>query len=144
MFPWSKNRDKKDQAEADAATRPFDLNPNLPMRLKIDCRSAGEACLIDLGGQLVMGNETAALSQQIQRLVEQSTPSILINLKEISFIDSSGGGELVAGLSRVRKSGGCLKLFGASGMVREVLKVTHVMEVLNVYESEQEAVASLD
>lgn len=119
-------------------------NPHLPMRLRIETRHVGPVSILDLSGQLVMGNETLALSQHCEQLVQRQRTQLVINIQQVTFIDSSGVGELVAVLSCAKRAGGSLKILRPTEMVRRVLEISHVNRVLDIFDSEEEAIASFE
>lgn len=118
------------------------LAGGVSMRLHIDTRAAGDIAVLDLRGHLVMGFETQRLNEQIHETVGQGKSRIVMNLENVTFIDSSGVGELVASLSTAKKNGGGLKLARPTEFVHDVLRATRLLNVLELYESEQEALAS--
>jgi anti-sigma B factor antagonist len=110
--------------------------------LSIDEREKNGVTILDLNGRLVFGPDSQTLNQQVKRLVAQQKTRILVNLSGISFIDSCGVGELVASLSTVKKSDGVLKAAAPTSMVKEVLRIVRVTKIIDIYNTEEEALAS--
>jgi anti-sigma B factor antagonist len=113
----------------------------IEMVLRIVESELGDVAVVTLSGQLTMGREAEELKERFQRLVAEKRMSILVNIDEVSYIDSYGVGELVALLSAVKKSGGSLKLVKPSDFVREVLRTTRLDTLFALYDSEEEALA---
>ena len=110
--------------------------------LRIDTRQSDAVTILDLTGELVFGPGSQSLAQHIKQLVADNRTPILVRLDGVSFIDSCGVGELIAGFTSVRKNGGTLKISGAGERVSEVLKIVRLPLVIDVYDSEAEALAS--
>jgi anti-sigma B factor antagonist len=91
---------------------------------------------------LTLGLESLSLAERVQQLVKEQKTSILVNLEQLTFIDSNGVGELIASLTTVRKVGGRLKLAGPKDQVLKVLQIVRVPQVVELYDTEQEALAS--
>jgi anti-sigma B factor antagonist len=111
------------------------------MRLEIDVVETNRAVVIALIGDLVFGPECEALSQSIKELLSQGKTSILINLRGLHYIDSSGVGELIASLSSVRKQGGEFRIAEPNDMVDDVFRLTRIQKVLEIYATQEEALA---
>jgi anti-sigma B factor antagonist len=114
------------------------------MTLRMNVRDNGGITVLDLAGSLVMGLSSEQLSGQIQNLLSAQKSRIVVNVKGVMLIDSAGLGELVACHTRVKNAGGSLKLAHPTGIVDTVLKATHLLEVLDVYGTEKEALASFE
>jgi anti-anti-sigma factor len=112
------------------------------MALRIVESQLGDVALLTLSGILRMGLETGELKERLQKLVTQKTNNIIMNLDELTYIDSYGLGELVACLTTVKKSGGSLKLTKPTEFVRDVLRTTRMDSLFASYDSDEEALAS--
>jgi len=110
--------------------------------LQIDRNETDGVTVLRLQGRLVLGDESQRLSQQIEQLMSQQTAKILVNIESVTFIDSCGVGELIASFTKVRKSGGTLKVSSPRDQVLEVLQVVRFPVVVEVHATEQEALAS--
>ena len=98
--------------------------------------------ILDLEGQIRLGAGSAELHEAFRLLAERGEQKLLLNLAAVSFIDSSGIGELVSGYTMLHKSGGELKLFHLSERSNELMKMTGLLTVFDVYDSESEAILS--
>ncbi|MEP7133138.1 MAG: STAS domain-containing protein [Acidobacteriota bacterium] len=102
----------------------------------------GGVQILDLKGKITIGSGDVQLRETINKLVDEGKKNILINMQEVTTIDSSGIGELVGCYTSVTNKGGKLRLLHLPPKINDVLTVTQLITVFDVYESEQEAVAS--
>jgi anti-anti-sigma factor len=109
--------------------------------LSLHSHTVGDIAVIDCSGRIVEGAETATLHQQIRDLLPMHHYFVL-DLREVSFIDSAGLGLLVRLLSRVRASAGDLKLCAVGPSVEHTLTVTRLKAVLSSYPTEADAIAA--
>lgn len=98
--------------------------------------------VLDLQGNIRLGEGSTELRQALRSLVEQGKKKILLNMEHVSYIDSSGLGELVGGYTTLHKAGGELKLFRLSGRVHELMTMTKLLTVFDVFDDESEAIRS--
>ena len=110
--------------------------------MKANVRDSGNVSIIELKGKITIGSGDIQLRDTISRLLDVGKKEILINLKDVTSIDSSGIGELVGCYTSVTNKGGKLKLLHLPPKISDVLTVTQLITVFDVYESEPEAVAS--
>lgn len=110
------------------------------INLYIDERRAGDVTILDLKGRLRVGGNTLALHKSIRCLIVEKKLLILLNLAEVTYIDSCGLGELVASQVSVEKRGGQIKLVGFTDKLRELFTVTRLLSVFDVYENEADAI----
>ena len=110
------------------------------INLYINERRSGDVTILDLKGKLRVGGNTLALHRSIRSLVAEKKIMILLNLTDVTFIDSSGLGELVGSKISVENSGGEFKLMGITGALRELFDVTRLSTVFDVYQDEEEAI----
>ena len=110
------------------------------INLYINERRAGDVTILDLKGRLRVGGNTVALHKSIRCLVLEKKILILLNLSGVTYIDSCGLGELVASQVSVENRGGKIKLIGVSEPLRELLSVTRLLTVFDVYENEADAI----
>ena len=111
-------------------------------QLKMTRRKADGVVILDLAGDICLDNENIFLKQAIRSLVEQDEKKVLLNMAGVTRIDSSGLGELVAGYATVSKSRGDLKLVNLSGRLVELMTITKLHTVFDVFDDEAAAVAS--
>jgi anti-sigma B factor antagonist len=112
------------------------------MALQIKESPLGDAVLLKLSGTLRMGLESGELKQRSQKLVDQKATRIIMNLEELTYIDSYGLGELVSSLTVVKKSGGALKLVKPTEFVRDVMRATRLDSLFEFYDSNEAALAA--
>ena len=112
------------------------------MACQITVREAQGVTVLDLKGGVVLAPDGKALHERIKQLVGQNKTKILLNVAEVTHIDSTGLGEIVSGFSLVKKSGGQLKLANATDKLQRIIRLTNLHNVLENYDSESEALAS--
>jgi anti-sigma B factor antagonist len=105
-------------------------------------RDIGDATVIDLSGRITLGEGSARLREMVKDLVSQDRKRIILNLGDVSYIDSSGIGELVSGFQTVRTSGGELKLLNLTKKVHDLLQITKLYTVFDVHTDEDAALSS--
>ena len=111
--------------------------------LNINERQAGDVTVLDMSGKITIGEGSVALRTAIRRLLEEGKKRILLNLAGVSYIDSSGIGELVSSYTAINKEeGGQLKLLNLTQKLQDLLAITKLLTVFDVYESEAEALNS--
>lgn len=98
--------------------------------------------MIDAAGRITLGDGASTLRDEIRDLAAKGDKKILLNLSEVSYIDSSGIGELVSGFTTVTNHGGQLKLLGLSKRVKDLLQITKLYTVFEVFDDEAAAVRS--
>jgi anti-sigma B factor antagonist len=109
------------------------------INLYINERQVGDVTVLDLKGRLRVGGNAVALHKSIRSLILEKKLSILLNLTDVTFIDSCGLGELVASQVSVEKKGGEIKLNGLTAALRDLLTATRLLTVFDVYEHEADA-----
>ena len=105
-------------------------------------REVGAITLVDLSGRIALGEGSALLRKTIRDLLDDGNNKILLNLGDVNYIDSSGIGELVSGFTAVRSRGGELKLLNLTKKVHDLLQITKLFTVFDVYTDEPTAVRS--
>ena len=110
--------------------------------LNISERQNGDVTILDMDGKITIGEGSVALRTAIRRLLEEQKKRILLNLARVSYIDSSGIGELVSSYTAINKDGGELKLLNLTQKLQDLLTITKLLTVFDVYESEAEALSS--
>jgi anti-sigma B factor antagonist len=112
------------------------------MSVKLTTRQVGDVTVIDASGRITLGEGSSTFRDLIRDLATQGHKKILLNLSDVTYIDSSGIGELVSGFTTVTNGGGQLKLVGLSKRVQDLLQITKLLTVFQVFEEEAEAVRS--
>lgn len=110
--------------------------------LNINDRQVGNVTVLDIDGNIRIGEGSTELQKAIRRLLQEGQKQILLNLSRVTYIDSSGLGELVAGHVAMGKSGGRIKLLHLTHRVRELMTITKLLTVFDAYEDESEALDS--
>jgi anti-sigma B factor antagonist len=110
--------------------------------IKLNMRQVGDVTVLDLAGRITLGEGSSTLRDALKEHIAKAEKKILLNLGEVSYIDSSGIGELVSGFTTVTNQGGQLKLLGLNKRVKDLLQVTKLYTVFEVFEDEAEAVRS--
>jgi anti-sigma B factor antagonist len=112
------------------------------MHLHIQQRDREGITLIDLKGRLVAGDEAGAFRVLIEQLAKVETPKIILNMREVDYIDSLGLGTMVMCCTRLKKVGGVAKLSQLSRRNLELLLLTRIDTIFEVFDDETEAVNS--
>jgi anti-sigma B factor antagonist len=111
------------------------------MQLKVTTRTKDGVLVIDCSGRIVFGEESALLRDTVRQAVTENN-RIVLNLGEVNYIDSGGLGTLVALRITAQNAGGTIKLTNLTKRVGDVLQVTKLLTVFDVYNSEAEAIES--
>ena len=111
------------------------------MQLKVATRTKDGILVVDCVGRIVFGEESALLRETIKKSVSENN-RIVLNLGEVNYIDSGGLGTLVALRTTALNAGGTIKLTNLTKRVGDLLQVTKLLTVFDVYDSEAEAVES--
>jgi anti-sigma B factor antagonist len=118
------------------------LKNNETIKCKISERRVGVVTILDLSGELRAGGSRAVLQDAISRLTAEGRNQILLNLAGLSGIDAGGLGELLQSGVGLNKGGGQLKILHPAGALREMMSITKLLSVFDIFESESEAVAA--
>jgi anti-sigma B factor antagonist len=110
--------------------------------MKVDVRHVDDVIIVDLEGRLVMGVGDELLREVTNELLAEGWKKILINLRDVRIMDSSGMGELVSGWKLARRFDAEVKFLRPQPQIERTLKLTQVLPLLEVYDDETEAVAS--
>jgi anti-sigma B factor antagonist len=110
--------------------------------VKLSTRQVGNVTVIDVTGRITLGEGSSALRETLRDLVAKHQNKILLNLADVSYIDSSGIGELVSGYTTVTNTGGSLKLLNLNKRVKDLLQITKLYTVFEVKDDEAAAVKS--
>jgi anti-sigma B factor antagonist len=112
------------------------------MSATINNRQNGDVVLVDVGGKITLGDGSVAIREAVKKLVADGNKNIVLNLGEVTYIDSSGIGELVSAFTTVSNNGGNLKLLNLTKRVQDLLQITKLYTVFEVFNDEPSAVAS--
>ena len=112
------------------------------MSMKSSSRQVGGITIVDLSGRITLGEGSVVLRDMVRDLVTKGQRKILLNLGDVTYIDSSGIGELVSAFTTVRNQGGELKLLNLTKKVHDLLQITKLYTVFDVKDDEASAVAA--
>ena len=123
-------------------SRSEDALMRLPMKMTASTRLVGGVTIVDLSGRIVLGDGSAGLRDLLRDLVSEGNKKILLNLRNVNYIDSSGLGELVSAFTSMRSQGGELKLLNLTKRVRALLQITKLLTVFDITDDEATSVKS--
>jgi anti-sigma B factor antagonist len=112
------------------------------MSMNIKEREIDGVVILDLSGRVTIGEGTLVLRERIERLLDRDHNKLLLNLADVDYIDSSGLGEIVRSYTTVRNASGDLKLLNLTRRVRDLLQITKLLTVFDVFEREADALKS--
>ncbi len=110
--------------------------------MKSTTRQIDAVTILDLSGRITLGEGSVVLRDTIRDLLAKGQKNILLNLGEVSYIDSSGIGELVSAFTTVRNQGGDLKLLNLTKKVHDLLQITKLYTVFDIQDDEVQAIKS--
>jgi anti-sigma B factor antagonist len=113
------------------------------MALTLNARKEDEVVVIDMSGQLSAGDPVLLLRNTVRRLLEDGCNKFVIDLEQVSYLDSSGLGELVVTYTSARNRKGDVKLLNPSKFARDLLQVAKLVSVFDVFDDERNAIQSL-
>jgi anti-sigma B factor antagonist len=105
-------------------------------------RQAGDVTILDLSGDVRMGEGSISLRDAIRKLGDEGKKKVLLNLAGVKYVDSSGIGELIANYTTISRQGGQLKLLKLTDRVQNLLVITKLLTVFDAYDDEAEALKS--
>jgi len=112
------------------------------MPLEVHRREVEGIVILDLAGRLVVGPEAGDLRHRFTQLIAQDAKRIILNLKQVDFIDSTGLGTLIVGHSTVEESGGAIKLLHLTKRTIQLLVLTKLSTIFEIFDDEQAAINS--
>ncbi len=112
------------------------------MGLKISIRESGDVTILDLQGRATIGVDSDLLSSHLQTLIANGARKLLLNLVDVTQLDSSGISAIAATYVSLSRQGGSLKLLCPRGRVRAVLRVIRLLDIIPAFEDETQALAS--
>jgi anti-sigma B factor antagonist len=110
--------------------------------MKLKTKEINDVKFIELDGNMIGGPDASALNDYLHELITKDKKNVVIDLKSVSFINSSGLGMLIGGMTTMRNSGGELKLANASKKIENLLEMTKLHKVFDIHKNINEAVAS--
>ena len=112
------------------------------MSMKASTRQVDGVTVVDFSGRITLGEGSVVLRDTIRDLLSKGSKKILLNLGDVTYIDSSGIGELVSAFTTVRNGGGELKLLNLTKKVHDLLQITKLYTVFDVKDDEAQAIAA--
>jgi anti-sigma B factor antagonist len=112
------------------------------MNMTASVRELGGVTMVDIRGRIQLDEESAALRDLVSDLLSKGHKKILLSLRDVNYIDSSGLGHLVSAFTSMRKQGGVLKLLNLTNNVHNVMQVTRLYTVFDIMDNEAAAVES--
>ncbi len=110
--------------------------------MTIDTRTVDGVTVLDIHGKITIGEGSAEIRNTVRDLLQAGRKKILLNMEDVSYVDSSGIGEMVSSFTTVTNQGGELKLLHLTKKLRELLAITKLLTVFDSYTDEGEAVSS--
>jgi anti-sigma B factor antagonist len=107
-------------------------------------RQAGDVTILDLSGEVRIGDSSVALRESVRNLADQGKKKLLLNLAGVKYMDSSGIGELIANYTTLTRHGGQLKLLNLTDRIQNLLVITKLLTVFDSYDNEAEALKSFN
>jgi len=110
--------------------------------MTINERKSGNVTVLDVDGKILLGEGDVQLKRKIDELIERKETQLVLNLANVPYMDSGGLGEIVRSYTTVKRAGGELKLLNATKRISDLLTITKLITVFEVFETEADAVKS--
>ena len=107
-------------------------------------RHVGNVTILDLAGTITIDAEAARLKDKVDSLLQQQRTSVILNLADVSYIDSGGLGQLTACYASVAKAGGALKLLSVNKRNHDLLSITRLVTIFQTFDTEDAALRSFE
>ncbi len=107
--------------------------------LTINQRQVEGLTIFDLNGKITIGEGSTQFREAIRQILEQPNPQVLLNFADVSYVDSSGIGELVSAYTSINKQGGHLKLLNLPQRIKDLLRITKLLTVFEIFDDEATA-----
>ena len=114
------------------------------MSMKVAIRQVDGITILDLSGRITLGEGSIILRDSVHDALDKGSKNILLNLAQISYIDSSGVGELVSAFTSVKNAGGELKLLNLTKKVHDLLQITKLYTVFDIWDNEASAITAFN
>jgi anti-sigma B factor antagonist len=112
--------------------------------LNIEERRIGDVTVLDMDGNIRIGGSNIALAKAISALVSEGRKRVVLNLARVAYVDSSGLGELISGHVALSNSGGEIKLLNLTKRLKELMTMTKLLTIFDVYDDESKAIDSFN
>jgi anti-sigma B factor antagonist len=112
------------------------------MALTTKVRHVGNVAIVDLNGKVTLGENTGILRDELRSLLSQGVKNIVLDMQNVSYVDSAGLGELVGAYTTAANQGGAVKLLHLQGKMRDLMQITKLHTIFSAFDDEKAAVAS--
>lgn len=112
------------------------------MSAKLSVRQVGDVKVVDVSGRITLGEGSSVVRDAVRELLAAGERKILLNMENVTYVDSSGIGELVAGYVSTKNAGATLKLVGVTKKMQDLLQITALYTVFDIHDDEAHAVRS--
>jgi anti-sigma B factor antagonist len=112
------------------------------MALTAKTRQVGNVAIVDLHGKITLGENTGILRDELRSLLAQGKKNIVLNMKDVGYVDSAGLGELVGAYTTATNQGGAVKLLNLEGKIRDLMQITKLYTIFPAYDDEKQALSS--
>ena len=112
------------------------------MALTTKVRRSGDVAILDLSGKITLGENTGILRDELRSLLSQGSKNILLNMQDVSYVDSAGLGELVGAYTTATNQGGSVKLLHLQGKMKDLMQITKLHTIFPAFDDESAAVSS--
>ncbi len=112
------------------------------MALTAKTRRVGNVAIVDLSGKVTLGENTGILRDELRSVLAQGNKNIILNLRDVSYVDSAGLGELVGVYTTATNQGGAVKLLHMQSKMRDLMQITKLHTIFPAFEDEQQAISS--
>lgn len=113
-------------------------------QLNIQHRQTGDVSIIDLSGKITIGEGSVQLREAVRKALDEGKKKIILNLGDVSYVDSSGIGELVSSYTTTNNNGGHLKLLNLTKKIQDLLMITKLLTVFETFDNEAAAIESFN
>jgi len=110
--------------------------------MQVSERTVGDVAIVDVSGKITLGEGDTVLGDKFRSLVQQGRRKLLLNLGDVSYVDSAGLGAIVQSYATVKNQGGSLKLVNPTKRLKDLLSITKLLTVFEAFDNEAEAVTS--
>jgi anti-anti-sigma factor len=110
--------------------------------MKLSVRKAKDIVVIDLEGKIVLGEGDVEIKQAVDGLLQKGNKSIILNLAKVPYLDSAGLGEIMRCFTALRRDGGNFKLMSPNQRIIDLLSITKLLNVFDIYDNESSAIKS--
>ena len=112
------------------------------MSLTAKTRRVDNVAIVDLSGRITLGDNTGILRDELRSLLAQGNKHIVLNMKDVTYVDSAGLGELVGAYTTATNQGGAVKLLHLQGKMKDLMQITKLHTIFPAFEDEKQAVSS--